>query len=246
LDVTNVAAKKALIARVVTAAYMDLLDWAPGKPYPETCTLDAARFTRLGEVMEAVTLLGTIVLIAINNAGPIPQGLPGFREKLKSKIKILLDNESTEPKELKDRLRGVAEVVVKDIEEAIQAHSPIVVEGGDKPRVSPETKSAIIAQIVDVADSNNTIRKLVGQRLRSFLETVINSSSAEPTKFPPGLTAVHEELKEMAGTFLQLTVHNRRVFMSYYVDIIDYQFGIVPEPPKDEPAPTAGERQDAA
>jgi hypothetical protein len=60
--------------------------------------LDAARFTRLGEVMEAVTLLGTIVLIAINNAGPIPQGLPGFREKLKSKIKILLDNESTEPK----------------------------------------------------------------------------------------------------------------------------------------------------
>jgi hypothetical protein len=65
-------------------------------------------------------------------------------------------------RELKDRLRGVAEVVVKDIEEAIQAHSPIVVEGGDKPRVSPETKSAIIAQIVDVADSNNTIRKLVG------------------------------------------------------------------------------------
>jgi hypothetical protein len=35
VDVTNVAAKKALIARVVTAAYMDLLDWAPGKPYPE-------------------------------------------------------------------------------------------------------------------------------------------------------------------------------------------------------------------
>ena len=66
-------------------------------------------------------------------------------------------------RELKDRLRGIAEVVVKDIEEAIQAHSPVAVEGADKPRVSPESKSAIIAQIMDVADSNNTIRKLVGK-----------------------------------------------------------------------------------
>ncbi len=132
------------------------------------------------------------------------------------------------------------------------------------PRCRPNSRvifSFIVASIVYSPNSNlflfwrtsisvvcaySWLFSSTGQRLRSFLETVINSSSAEPTKFPPGLTAVHEELKEMAGTFLQLTVHNRRVFMSYYVDIIDYQFGIVPEPPKDEPAPTAGERQDAA
>ena len=34
-DLTNVGAKKALIARVITAAYMELLDWTPDRTYPE-------------------------------------------------------------------------------------------------------------------------------------------------------------------------------------------------------------------
>ncbi|CAG0913636.1 unnamed protein product [Notodromas monacha] len=218
--------RKILIARIITSAYLELLTWTSSDSYPETCSLDFARFISLGEMLQSVSLLGTVMLITMMNAGQIPQGLPGFRETLKKKLKILLEDESAEKTELEEKLRGAGEVIAKDIDEALVAHSPLGVVGD--VRLSVEVKASLIDQIASAADPNHNIRKLVEQRIRGFLEIIINSATASPTKFPPGLTSVHEELKELAAMFLQLTVHNRRVFMSYYADIINKEFGIAP------------------
>lgn len=58
------------------------------------------------------------------------------------------------------------------------------------------------------------------RRFKEFIIAVISSNNAVPQQCPLGLSAFKDELAAITGSFLQLVTYNRKVFSTFYDDIL--------------------------
>lgn len=134
---------------------------------------------------------------------------------------------------LAERLLNVAELVCVEAETAA--------DGLGLPKWDQLKKDALKNQINDLSNSKHPVRKLLskenycfisvskilhtaafaGDRVKSFVMSVIGTTSASPIKIPPGLNIVQKELARLTGSFLRLVSHNRSVFKEYYEKILN-------------------------
>lgn len=205
---------------------VDLLDWEPGVPYPETFILDEQRLADIQIRMNRLIYVATVLLVTLSNAGAHLQSIAEFKENLKNHISILLQAVNSE-KDLENVLPNVAEQVVNDLKDAQNKY--------ELPEISPTVESTLKIQIVDIAKPDHKVRNIVKQRVKDFLWDIIQSSTAAPQKVPSGLSALQKELTQIAGQFLRIVSHNSTVFCIYYFDIIAEIF---PKPSNATATPT--------
>lgn len=60
------------------------------------------------------------------------------------------------------------------------------------------------------------------RRFKEFISAVISSNNAVPQQCPLGLSAFKDELAAITGSFLQLVTYNRKVFSTFYDDILKH------------------------
>lgn len=58
------------------------------------------------------------------------------------------------------------------------------------------------------------------KRFKEFISAVISSNNAVPQQCPLGLSAFKDELAAVTGSFLHLITYNRKVFSTFYDDIL--------------------------
>ncbi|XP_064489809.1 T-complex protein 11-like protein 1 [Ornithodoros turicata] len=212
--VSNKTSKGPSFARVLSRAYMKLLCWNEDWEYPETLALDRARYTELAEKVLEATLVSSVLLVTYSIGGIALQNISEFKDELKSHVQVLLQGASEcSEDELKEKLKNVAEQVIKEVQERLQKH------GYNPMHFSQER--LLYDNVQDVASSTHRVRELLSSRILEFVELAVSSSSvANPTKIPPGLSALEKELTAITGSFLRLVSHNKAVHCEMYADII--------------------------
>lgn len=65
-----------------------ILCWLP--PSLQTVLMDQTRFLELQLELEQLLLVGTVLLVTFSAAGPALIDVPGFAEKIKTVVKVLL------------------------------------------------------------------------------------------------------------------------------------------------------------
>lgn len=58
------------------------------------------------------------------------------------------------------------------------------------------------------------------KRFKEFIYAVISSDNAVPQQCPLGLSAFKDELAGVTSTFLHLITYNRKVFTTFYDEIL--------------------------
>lgn len=211
LGATSPAETLPSTAAILTASYMDLLQWNKDNEFPETLIMDQARFLDLCCRVDFVALVATIMLVTYSTVGSAISGISEFKEQLKNHLMVLLEGYEKTP-DLKDVLKNVAIQVLKEVNECLLKHG--------FEELSVDREHILAGQIKEIADSNHKVRLLVKTRILEFVELVLASSTASPIKIPPGLSVMQMELSRITGQFLRLVSHNRAVFGCYYGDII--------------------------
>lgn len=203
-----------IINKIMIASYMEILLWDQSNPenYPETLLMDVMRFQALKEKVNIFISIGCVLLVTFATVGPTIQGLEQFRDTLKDHLLVLITNGSNDPEEIKNQLVSVSVQVVDEVQKCLEKH-------GFDPMDDTKKKS-LETQIIEVAKSDNRIRKVVQRRITEFIEGVLSSPTASPMQIPPGLSSLQKELSAIAGQFMRLVAHNRAVFQEYYADII--------------------------
>ena len=216
MDLSDESNAKVITNKILINAYLELLVWdnRAQEAYPETLLLDANRINTIKAKVFKLTLIGSVFLVTFATVGPSIQGLQEFKDKLKNSLMVLISDKSNEfsSEELKSQMTSVALQVKQEIKECLKDHGFTQMD---------ETKTQTLeTQIIDIHESENRLRKVVERRILEFLERVLSSPTAVPMQIPTGLSAVKEELTQIAGQYVRIVVHNRSVFAEYYADII--------------------------
>lgn len=61
---------------------------------------------------------------------------------------------------------------------------------------------------------------ILEKRFKEFIAAVISSDNAVPQQCPLGLSAFKDELAAVTGSFLHLITYNRKVFTTFYDEIL--------------------------
>ena len=207
---------KVITNKILINAYLELIVWdkSAQEAYPETLLLDANRITAIKAKVFKLTLIGSVFLVTYATVGPSIQGLQEFKDKLKNHLMVLISDKSNEfsSDELKSQMTSIALQVKQEIKACLKDHGFAQME---------ETKAQTLeTQIIDSYSADNRLRKVVERRVLEFIESVLSSPTAAPMQIPTGLSAVKEELTQIAGQFVRIVVHNRAVFAEYYSNII--------------------------
>lgn len=200
-----------IVSLVINRAYLELVSWPDERLLPETVVLDGSRLLELRDRLSQVCILGAVLLVTFSSVGPILTQPDAFKLKLKRNLCIILDPALSE-KETMDVMDNIAEQVVKEVEDHLQAH--------EKPPLPASAKNALKSQVLEVKSVDHRIRALISKRAMEFISTIMNSTTAQPVQMPPGLSTLQEELAHICGTLIRLVTHNRSVFGEYYADII--------------------------
>ncbi|KAM5138657.1 T-complex protein 11-like protein 1 [Mantella aurantiaca] len=199
---------------VLNHAYMELLTWDhEQKPFPETVVMDQIRFQEMKLELKQLTLLGTLLLITHNSAGPTVSGLPGFVEQMKSLIRLLLDGVGTPGVRTDDALATIGEKICVEVARCLSQH-------GSTP-FSSEREESLKGQIRTASSPSNQIYQLIESRIYSFLLSYLSAANqkSRPT-LPGGLGPIQKELEELAVKFVRLVNYNKMVFSPYYDSVL--------------------------
>lgn len=131
-------------------------------------------------------------------------------------------------------LPNVVDQAVKDSNEYLASK--------ERPPLSQDVVNLIENQILSIKEPDHKIRSLVGnviiicltivimvsfcliiisdKRIKEFIAAVISSNNARPQQCPLGLSAFKDELAAVTGNFLRLITYNRKVFSTFYDDIL--------------------------
>uniref|UniRef100_A0A8C0FYR5 T-complex 11 like 1 n=1 Tax=Bubo bubo TaxID=30461 RepID=A0A8C0FYR5_BUBBB len=192
---------------VQNQAYLKLLKWDHvNRPFPETVLMDQTRFQEIQLELEQLLLIGTVLLVTFSAAGSALVDVPGFAEKIKTIVKVLLSGMSFN---LKESLATIGEKVCAEVNSCLSQH-------GFTP-FSAERESVLKGQIQAVASPDNTICKLIDSRIQKFLENYLASSHQKSLPaIPGGLGPIQRELEEIAVKYVRLVNYNKMVFSPYY------------------------------
>ncbi|XP_052551610.1 T-complex protein 11-like protein 1 isoform X2 [Tympanuchus pallidicinctus] len=191
-------------------AYLKLLKWDhTNRPFPETVLMDQRRFQEIQLELEQLLMAGTVLLVTFNAAGAALIDVPGFAEKIKTIVRVLLTGMHLPSFNLKESLATIGEKVCAEVNGCLSQH-------GFAP-FTAEKETVLKGQIQAVANPDNTICKLIDSRIQKFLENCLASGhqKAVPT-VPGGLGPIQRELEEIAVKYVRLVNYNKMVFSPYY------------------------------
>ncbi|KAL8606787.1 hypothetical protein ACOMHN_049616 [Nucella lapillus] len=206
---SSLPASKATPANILNEAYMETLHWDHSILYPESLLMDRNRFCDLEAKVGVLTRVAAVQLVTYSTVGSPIAGVATLKTTLKSHVHTLLEDENID---VKEALVGVAEQVQKDVNECLQQH-------GFAP-MEDHTCQTLKGQITDLATPDNSVIKLMNQRLLSFVRECISTQRVDSVKVPAGFSAVEQEVSQILGQFLRLISHNRSVFGPHYSNII--------------------------
>ncbi|KFV98354.1 T-complex protein 11-like 1, partial [Eurypyga helias] len=194
---------------VQNQAYLKLLKWDHvNRPFPETVLMDQSRFQEIQLELEQLLLTGTVLLVTFSAAGSALVDMPGFAEKIKTVVKVLLAGKQYSFN-LQESLATIGEKVCAEVNSCLSRH-------GFTP-LSAERETGLKGQIQAVADPDNTIRRLIDSRIEKFLENYLASSHQRSLPaVPGGLGPVQRELEEVAVKYVRLVNYNKMVFSPFY------------------------------
>ncbi|KOB64573.1 T-complex protein 11-like protein 1 [Operophtera brumata] len=96
---------------------------------------------------------------------------------------------------------------VSEAEEVILITDQLL-ESLSHPALNAETKDLIRTQITSLGDPEHRVREIV-------------LCAGGSRQIPVGLSALAEELTATSGTLLRYVMHNKAVFTSHYMDIVE-------------------------
>nr|DBA17426.1 TPA: hypothetical protein GDO54_002876 [Pyxicephalus adspersus] len=195
---------------VLNHAYLKLLTWDhEQRPFPETVVMDQIRFQEMKLELLQLTLLGTLLLITHNCAGPAVSGLPGFTEQIKSLIRLLLEGVGTPGVSTDDALATIGEKICVEVAKCLSQH-------GYTP-FSTEREESLKGQIRTASSPSNHIYRLIESRIHSFLLSYLSTANPRSSPaLPGGLSPIQKELENLAVKFARLVNYNKMVFSPYY------------------------------
>ena len=206
--------QRLLINRILTEAFVELLEWDDYFGWPETLAMDCHRFTSLRDQLERGAMSTAVILLAFSNISGyvIPAHAQALKITIKKHIDILLQDFNDDTDLLKI-LPNVALQVIQDINDYLKANK--------KDQLPDSTKTTLKDQIAEMEDPNHRIRDLVQRRIVEFNKQAISTARTAPLQIPPGLTLCQKELAQIAGAFVRLVTYNRSVFGEIYTEIIE-------------------------
>jgi len=206
--------KKLVVNRIMTDAFVEILEWDDYYVLPETLAMDAKRIIALRDAVERMAVSTGVILLVFSNISGfvVPMDAQKLKEDMKKHIDILLEGFYEDP-DLIRILPDVALQVVKDVNDYLASRG--------KAPLPESTVKTLMDQIPEMEDPNHRIRDLVQRRIIEFNKQAISTARAAPLQVPPGLTLCQKELAGVAGAFVRLVAYNRSVFGEFYTDIID-------------------------
>ena len=211
IDLSGESSEKAVINKVLSASYIELLVWDDSLQdlMPETLLMDQNRFLSFRDKVTVFTLIGSIILITFATVGPSIQSLSEFKQSMKQHLVLILGDSQGDESE---RLESAALQVTKEVRKCLETHG--------LPPLDESKKNSLESQIQGLKDRDSRVRVVLRRRVLEFIEGVCQSQSASPVQIPSGLSVLQEELLSITGQFMRLVNHNRSVFGEYYVEII--------------------------
>ncbi|XP_066219694.1 T-complex protein 11-like protein 1 isoform X1 [Saccopteryx leptura] len=200
-------------------AYLKLLKWDHlQRPFPETVLMDQSRFQELQLQLDQLTILGAVLLITFSMAASGVSSQASFAEKLKMIVQILLTDMHLPSFHLKDALTAIGEKVCLEVSSRLSlcGFAPFTMD----------KETVLKGQIQAVASPDDPVRRIMGSRILTFLETYLASGHQKPLPtVPGGLGPVQKELEEVAVKFVRLVNYNKMVFSPYYDAILSKVLG---------------------
>ncbi|XP_044067788.1 T-complex protein 11-like protein 1 [Siniperca chuatsi] len=199
---------------VLNRAYMRLLHWDPqDQKYPETALMDRARLEALGQRLQMLVLEASVLLLTNAHCGGAVFSLQGFVGKLRQSVAALLEGSHTREADLKDALQGLGETVLQQVTEALSS------QGG--AALPQDSLDLLKGQISELWKHNNPVRTLIGERVRGFLQAMLQAGPAKRSpELPASLRLVSAELAELGTAFGRVIHFNRTVFGPFYAPIL--------------------------
>ncbi|XP_054828110.1 T-complex protein 11-like protein 1 isoform X2 [Eublepharis macularius] len=181
-------------------AYFKLLKWDHlQKPFPEEMQLE----------LDQLILTGAVLLVTFSAAGPAVPSLPGFTNKLKTAIRVLLTGLHLPSFNLTEALATISEKVCAEVNGCLSEHA--------FTPFTPEKETVVKGQIQAVANPDNSLCKLIDSRIQVFLENYLACGHQKSVPdIPGGLGPIQRELEEIAVKYVRLVNYNKMVFSPYY------------------------------
>lgn len=160
---------------------------------PETLSMDAKRMADFQNEVQAVTIVAALLMLARNFGSASPQALTDLGLKLFTMLKdptTAIDNLSTE------------------IERAVN--------------VRPERREMVRTMVDKTVSHSDTVYSLLSRRVATVIKTTIQNNTfvTDAVLSSNGLQHVRSNLQAVAHKILRMTHHHRKVYASYYDDII--------------------------
>ncbi|NXW04757.1 TCP11 protein, partial [Fregetta grallaria] len=190
------------LTSVLDRGYMNLLCWEPGqKKYPETLLMDQARLQEVQAQVNQLTIVAAVLLVTSGTCGSTLCGSPGFVARLKRVIKALLEALSCTRYE--EALEDISDQVLQEVSRTLSQLGYAA--------FTTDKCASLKGQIKSIADKGNAVRRVVEQRIHSFLSLFISPDGQNSHKdLPKGLDPIQEELLEVGQRFGSVIHHNRQ------------------------------------
>ncbi|NXH66095.1 TCP11 protein, partial [Hydrobates tethys] len=189
------------LTSVLNRGYANLLCWEPGqKKYPETLFMDQARLQEVQAQVNQLTIIAAVLLVTSAMCGSTLCGSPGFVARLKRVTKVLLEGLSGTRYE--EALEDISDQVLREVSRTLSQLGYAA--------FTTDKCASLKGQIKSIADKGNAVRRLVEQRIHSFLSLFISPDGQNSQEdFPKGLDPIREELLEVGHRFGSVIHHNR-------------------------------------
>ncbi|KAM8939169.1 T-complex protein 11-like protein 1 [Pelodytes ibericus] len=212
--VAGAASESLSSASVLNHAYMKLLAWEhEGKLFPETVLMDQQRFQEMQQELVQLTRQGTLLLITHNSTGSALFGLPDFMDRMKTLIRVLLEEVDSPSVNTEEVVTTLSEKV------CVEVNSTLVQHGF--PSFSAERVESFKGQIQAAVSPTNQIYQLIESRIQMFLLSYLSASNQRSLPvIPGGLGPIQKEIEKIAVKFARLVNYNKMVFSPYYDSIL--------------------------
>ncbi|EJD76432.1 hypothetical protein LOAG_16612 [Loa loa] len=198
------------VSDIISNAYMELLEWDFQYTYPETLKIDRSRLEAMAAKYLQLIICASCVLVSCNLAGKDVAQIKDFKTTLKNDVIIITNN--INKSNVTDRLEAVSVLCNDRISKCCKTLNI---------NWSKERATELKEQILQIRDHANHVRKLIRDRMHSFIFSITsNRVSSYQQRFPSGLSIVYAELSALTARFARIVNHNRETFGPYYGQLI--------------------------
>lgn len=166
---------------------------------PETLFLDVQRMAEFQNEVQAITIVGSLLMLARNFGG---SSNPTTLSQLGNRLFTMLEDPTT----------------------SIENLSTEIVE---RAAVSVTRKEMIRTMVEKTISHSDTVYSLLSRRIGSILKSTIQNNKfvTDAVLSSNGLQHVRSQLQSIAHKVLAMTHHHRKVYSIYYDDIITEALG---------------------